>query len=174
MSHSPLMPFSWGQTECPSKSLTMAARTRSHRIIIWRRDRGQVMGTYLLPPASSSRDSLRGILPQPWPETGQQSHETLKSITTQIKGTGFTISSTFRTDLPAFGACCCSSCISAVSKTKLSPSACCSLSPVLYHGPFETLVFSKGKENILCYLEFSMVTVCPEVTCPSKETFSII
>lgn len=47
------------------------------------------MGTHILPPASGPGVSLRGILPQPWPETGQQSHETLTSVTTQIKDTGF-------------------------------------------------------------------------------------
>jgi len=58
---------------------------------------------------------------------------------------------------------------------KLAIIARCSFTlRILYHTPFKMLVFSEGKENILCYLEFSMVTLCPEVTCPSKETFSIM
>lgn len=135
------------------------------------------MGTHLLPPAWGPRDSLRGILPQPWPETLQKSHHTPKSSPDKQRAQVPSLEH-LRDKCACLG--CrpglkCSSCVSAVSRTKLSLSPCCGSSlPVLYCGPFETRVFSKGKENILCYLEFSTVTLCPEVTCPSKETFSIM
>lgn len=91
-----------------------------------------------------------------------------------MKGASFPLSST-GTGLSSLGACCCSSCVSQVSKMKLAIAACCGLTlRILYHTPFKTMVFSKGKENILCYLEFSTVTLCPRVTCPSEETFSIM
>lgn len=117
--------------------------------------------------------SRRGILPQLWSKMGQNS-QALKYHHMKLRALVL-LSGALEQVCLAWAQAACSSCFSQVFKTKLAITACCALSlHILYHTPLTMLVFSKGKENIPCYLEFSMITLCPEVTCPSKETFSIM
>lgn len=155
----------------PSKSSTMAASTRGHRITVWRCDRGTSDGyphlaTSLGPQEQPEKNPSTALA---WDRTAvlwnsQECHHT-------NKGHRF-YSLKHLQDKSAWAGCLLQQQLHFSSlQNKAFPKCLLWLESAC---PFKTLVFSKGKKNTLCYLEFSMVTLCPEVTCPSKETFSIV
>lgn len=172
MARSPLMPCLWGHTEHSKQAQAYGSRCRRRHWITVRSpgrmlsDRDPSLTTCLL---ASALGTAWGN-PSPAPARhGTNSPSTLRCVTTLHWGCWVYSLEHWDQSAPFWYLL-----LRQLHLTSVQNNACnnCLLwleSAYPLSHPFKTLVFSKGKENILCYLEFSMVTLCPRWLVPPGE-----